>query len=277
MFTLDAEAFYRVTTLLRHMRTAIDSEGSVFADSDGGLIIRPLDNPDVLGPMADRLAQLRIHLNVLNCQITLKAVEELEVSIANNPFTFEKLKWGLDDIDTTLRRELSETKVFVLEGSRQNYYEPREPLFGHEFETRFPSAAFDLDEAAKSYALGRSTAAAFHLMRVVEIGIRAVACCLQIPEPTKAAARNWGVILKHIKDDGIAKRWATASDRIGSDAVLFEELYASLDAIRNSWRNATMHVEKTYTDDEAEHVFVAVKGFMKKLASRCDELGEPKA
>jgi hypothetical protein len=38
-----------------------------------------------------------------------------------------------------------------------------------------------------------------------------------------------------------------------------------------------MHIEKKYTDDEAEHIFVAVKGFMKKLASRCDEMGEPKA
>jgi hypothetical protein len=38
-----------------------------------------------------------------------------------------------------------------------------------------------------------------------------------------------------------------------------------------------MHVEKRYSDDEAEHIFVAVKGFMKKLADRCDEEGNPKA
>jgi hypothetical protein len=38
-----------------------------------------------------------------------------------------------------------------------------------------------------------------------------------------------------------------------------------------------MHVEKKYTKDEAEHIFVAVKGFMKKLASRCDEDGLPLA
>jgi hypothetical protein len=38
-----------------------------------------------------------------------------------------------------------------------------------------------------------------------------------------------------------------------------------------------MHVENKYTNDEAEHIFVAVKGFMMKLASRCDENGDPKA
>jgi hypothetical protein len=38
-----------------------------------------------------------------------------------------------------------------------------------------------------------------------------------------------------------------------------------------------MHVENKYTDDEAEHIFTAVKGFMKKLAARCDENGMPLA
>jgi hypothetical protein len=38
-----------------------------------------------------------------------------------------------------------------------------------------------------------------------------------------------------------------------------------------------MHVENKYTDDEAEDIFRAVRGFMKKLASRMDENGEPKA
>jgi hypothetical protein len=32
-----------------------------------------------------------------------------------------------------------------------------------------------------------------------------------------------------------------------------------------------------YATDEAEHIFGAVRGFMKKLASRMDEEGEPKA
>jgi hypothetical protein len=38
-----------------------------------------------------------------------------------------------------------------------------------------------------------------------------------------------------------------------------------------------MHVENKYTTDEAEHIFGAVRGFMTKLASRCDENGDPKA
>lgn len=92
------------------------------------------------------------------------------------------------------------------------------------------------------------------------------------------AIRNWGAVLKTIKDEfdrrnaATAPAWADATDR-----QFFEEVYVSLDAIRNPWRNATMHVENKYTEDEAEHILAAVKGFMKKLASRCDEAGNPPA
>jgi hypothetical protein len=38
-----------------------------------------------------------------------------------------------------------------------------------------------------------------------------------------------------------------------------------------------MRLETKYTPDEAEHIFSAVKGFCKKLASRIDEEGLPLA
>ncbi len=109
----------------------------------------------------------------------------------------------------------------------------------------------------------------------MEIGIRTLAHCLNLPDPTKPAEKNWSVILGAIWG-GIENKWPTAKDRMGADGRLFEDLYASLDAVKNPWRNGTMHVENKYTDDEAEHIFVVVKGFMKKLSERCDENGEPK-
>jgi hypothetical protein len=109
----------------------------------------------------------------------------------------------------------------------------------------------------------------------MEIGLRAIAACLAIPDPIKPAERNWGTMLQKIRKDGIAARWL--ADRAKGDGALFEELYASLDEVKSVWRDPTMRVEKKYTDSEAEDIFGAVKGFMRKLASRCDENGDPKA
>jgi hypothetical protein len=64
---------------------------------------------------------------------------------------------------------------------------------------------------------------------------------------------------------------------IPTDPDFFGEIHVSLDAVKNVWRNATMHVENKYTPEEADHIFSAVRGFMRKLASRCDEQGLPLA
>jgi hypothetical protein len=214
----------------------------------------------------------------LELPVTKSPVMRVSDQIRNNKHipTYEGIANVLRDVNTRLSDELG-TRVFVSMSVHEvNYYSPKESLFGPEFEERFRSVGvFELSEAAKCLAIGRSTAAVFHLMRLMEIGIGAVARCLSIPDPIKPVERNWGQILKCI-DEGIKRRWPTSSDKMGGDGALFEALYASLDAVKNPWRNATMHVENKYTTDEAEHIFVAVKGFMKKVASRCDENGYPK-
>ncbi|MGA9008747.1 MAG: hypothetical protein WB495_18165, partial [Xanthobacteraceae bacterium] len=223
-----------------------------------------------------RLRAFPQYLDVLGAPITTLATQEAEVSIGQPYANWGSVRKSFDDITNSLRRELSLISVLIIEQKWQRYFVPDEPLFGADFAAKFKTiGAYELDEAAKCLALGRSTASAFHLMRLLEIGIRAMARCLKIPDPLKPAERNWAIILKHIWD-GTEKKWPTTAARMAGDGALFESLYASLDAVKNPWRNETIHVEKKYTDDEAEHIFVAVKGFMKLLASRMDENGDPK-
>ena len=201
----------------------------------------------------------------------------MRISSAPSAPTYGRMVELLKDISSRMADEL-EFRVFIAMTQKElEYYEPEDYLFGVEFDVKFASdGVFELDEAAKCLAIGRSTASVFHFMRLMEIGIRALARCLQIPDPTKPAERNWGRILGEIKK-AVDARWPNVMQRSHGDGALFEQLYASLDAVRNPWRNATMHVEKKYTYDEAEHIFIAVKGFMMKLSSRMDENGDPKA
>lgn len=100
------------------------------------------------------------------------------------------------ELSSRIKDELYCKKFIYLEPKRLRLYEPDRPLFGEAIADRFPAAVFEIDEAAKCLALGRSTAAVFHLMRLMEIGIRALARCLQIPDPVKPAERNWAMILR---------------------------------------------------------------------------------
>jgi hypothetical protein len=221
----------------------------------------------------ERLEDIQNQLTRIGARMSIVFVDNMLADLSNMP----KAVFGsrVDELNRRIRDELSLMQFLHISSDMAKYYRPTSPLFGTSIEAKFLSVAFELDEAAKCLALGRPTASVFHLMRIVELGVRTTARCLQIPDPTKPYERNWGNILRTIRDEGIAVKWPTPGARMSGDCALFEELYASLDAVRNPWRNATMHVERKYTDDEAEHIFVAVKGFMVKLASRCDEDGKP--
>ena len=163
------------------------------------------------------------------------------------------------------------TKVaLVLPPELAEYFEAKVPLFGQDVNNKFPSATFDIDEAGKCLAIGRSTAAVFHLMRATEVAVRAVHECLGINTALVGQDKNWGNILNRIRDNYKARKGFAESD-------LFQTLYASLDAVKDAWRNSTMHIENKYTPDEAMHIFNAVRGLMVKVAARMDEKGLPLA
>jgi hypothetical protein len=225
----------------------------------------------------ERLTSLAEQLEKIGMPFTLISVRKLLEEMQDKVLTVSHLKFRLDDINARIDDELARAKFFCVE-SHAEYIEPKEPLFGADVTTKFPGATFDIEEAGKSLALGLTTASVFHLMRVLEIGLAATSKCLSIQTNLNGPDRNWGALLRKIKEEMERRNrltppgWKNAIDRI-----FFEEIHASLDAVRNVWRNATMHVEKKYTPEEADHILGAVRGFMKKLASRVDEDGQPSA
>jgi hypothetical protein len=163
------------------------------------------------------------------------------------------------------------TKHFFALDSKEHRLFNGDDGFTHDVITKFPGAAYDIDEAMKSLALGRSTASVFHMMRITESALRAVHHCLAIPVPMQGNDRNWGTIANRIREE-IKTRGKSFAER-----DLFQEIYARLDAVKDAWRNSTMHVEAKYTSDEAEAILLSVRAFMTKVASRMDENGLPLA
>ena len=209
-------------------------------------------------------------LERMDLKASSRAIERLLLNLEHgDAFTRSDLNRFGHDLLLRMVDELELTKFVAVESNKVGLYEPKGPLFGESTSTHYPSAYFEIEEAGKCLALGRSTACVFHLMRALEVGIRAVASNLKIPDPVKPTQRNWGAILKSIKDEiSNRARWSRKANKL-----FFEEVYASLDSVKNPWRNATMHVEQTYTEEEAESIFYAVRSFMTKISSRFDENG----
>jgi hypothetical protein len=271
MYKLEAGDFHHAVSHLAGLAAFIDAGKRTRAPHE-----ECLDEAKVI--IKESLEKLLPHLQVLRADSTWMDTDRWIRNLSNgDPVTWDRISEAIRNIGLRLQDEMTLRHVYVLDDRRSNYFSASAKMFGDELAVKFPSALYDIDEAGKCYSLDRPTASVFHLMRVMEIGIRALARCLDVPDPLKPAERNWAIVLKSISENGLDRLWPKAADRMSGDGAFFESMRASLDSVRNPWRNATMHVESKYTSDEAEHIFVAVKGFMKKLASRCDENGQPKA
>lgn len=182
---------------------------------------------------------------------------------------------SLEQIANIAGRELNTRLVFALPAESARQFAPPKPPFGPDFNVKFPDAIYDLDEAGKCLGLGRSTAAVFHLMRIVESGLRAVYLCLGITAALKGRNRNWSRIFEKI-DKAIADKAKVAGGG-WSEKNKFQELRIQIAAVGDAWRNPTMHVGTKRTPEEAQEIFDAVQALMRKISLRMDEQGHPRA
>jgi hypothetical protein len=119
----------------------------------------------------------------------------------------------------------------------------------------FESAVCDLDEAGTCLALERNTACVFHLMRATEGALKEIAAKynVEISDP------SWGGVLKRL--EGLNE----ANDEFLRDVKLH------LRAIKNAWRNPTMHLDKIFDQAEARAIFNALRGFLEHAAKKCQK------
>lgn len=269
MLELDARAFWGAITGLR---TLIVHTNIV-------------TNKDVLLGDDDRRL-VTFHLNTLIPEFTnssarsaLKCAERLNLSVnSERGITYGYLETQVSEIESRFADHLEDIRFLLLDPGEAQLMASVDALLSlpgtsaDGFSLAFPSAAFEIEEAAKCCALNRFTASVFHSMRALESGIRAICAFLEIPDATKPAEKNWAIILQSIKAK-IDEKWPKNKRLPNSLGSKMESLYATLDAVKNPWRNATMHVETIYAPHESLHILRCVSMFLLDLATHCDEEG----
>lgn len=172
----------------------------------------------------------------------------------------------MTDALNRLEDECKRSVVMHIESKHSDYF--NNPQFfdsqdvgSNKVSGQFPAAAEDIAEAGKCLACGRSTACVMHLSRIVEVGLRALANALGI-----TPQNDWGRYLSEI-DKELEKRFKGAGART-ADEQFYSEAALTVDSVRRAWRNPTMHIEKTYTLERAEEILIAVRSFMRHLATK---------
>lgn len=235
---------------------------------------------DPLDPNSQRLVEEQLNVleqsvTVLHAALTSMAIKRIRAEVASGKMTWKRLGESMIDLRSRLQDELSLVRLFVLDPRLASYLSIGGDLVGAAINNHYPKAIFELEEAAKCLAVMRPTASAFHSMRALEVAIRALARFLSISDPMKPTDRNWGNVLKTIKD-GIQKKYLNPIELApNTEGSIVQDLYAHLDAIKNPWRNATMHAESIYQPEESDHILKCVLMFFRKCAELFDEDGNP--
>lgn len=198
--------------------------------------------------------------------------EDLIALLTEGKLTWRQFTERIPHLQGRIQDELRLCLLMQVPRRRTEYYQGLS-LFGQAVTDKFPSATLDIEEAGKCYALGRNTGCVFHLMRVMEVGVKAFAAGLGILNQIKSAQPSWGEVLRltnaeiQARNKGNDPAWTPAT------RGFFENAQADLMVVKNAWRNTTMHVENTYDEERAEDIYNAVKGFMRHLAKHLDEAG----
>lgn len=222
-------------------------------------------HPGIYPKMTDRArADLARHVEKIIPQL---AQSELDMCCKGAERLLAKLKSTdisteiVADVDDLRRRILDQadtTFCLLLSPHEKRFYAKQAPIFGQEVEAKFPAMSEDIAEASKCLALNRSTSAVFHLMRVMEVGVRRFGNALDVELVDE---KNWQNIL-----DEINKK-IRAMDHKQQKTKAFAEAASHLYNVKVAWRNETMHPKQTYSPDEAEAIFSNSHTFIRDLAN----------
>jgi hypothetical protein len=143
-------------------------------------------------------------------------------------------------------------------------------LFGEHVVLRLRSGTGDLEEACKCFVAGRNTATVFHLMRVMEAALRLLAKSLNDQSIDPNRNPSWESILRKC-DDELKKKHAERCAEWQADPGFFDTATANLRAVKDAWRNPTMHVETHYDEETAIDVMNTVRAFTRHLVTKLSE------
>jgi len=162
--------------------------------------------------------------------------------------------------------EMSTHLFLLVPSTHRELFEQELPLFGEEVADRFPDAIKDIKAAGKCMALDQWTAAVFHLMRVLEHGLRDLATRTGATFASGIELENWKNIIDVIEKEIRKQEQLPKSPQKTSDLEFYSKAASQCWHFKEAWRNHVSHSRASYDETDAEEVHLAVGRFMQQLA-----------
>jgi hypothetical protein len=183
----------------------------------------------------------------------------------------EDIATELNQISNVIDCELDEKTLAYIPSARAAFFE-QEALFGDLVRKAFPSAEQHIKDAGNCLASELHTAAVFHLMCVVEIGLRGVAKQLKVKtvkKNTPLELGTWEDVIRELESKVNGRFPRSKKGQQESD--FYKGLFVEFRAFKDLWRNKVMHVRIEYDSNQAQSAFDHVRDFMQRLVAHISE------
>ena len=180
--------------------------------------------------------------------------------------TAGELREHLDSLYPFLHSEASKLRFLRMTKEESGMFDNGK-LFGLEVVAAFPSdeTTYEIKEAGNCFALGRYTATVFHLMRVLEKGLKALADKLPILFSIPFEYQNWHNIIEQIEARIKDMNQQGASQQKTDDLKVYSEIAKEFRYFKDAWRNSVAHSRETYGREQALSISRHVGEFMRDI------------
>jgi hypothetical protein len=180
-------------------------------------------------------------------------------------YEYHVLEFALKDLGERIEDDLRSRWFFYVPPEHAQYFDVDPKLFGEAVQNRFPQMTADIVDAGWCLGAERWTAAVYHLIGVVELGIKEVGKHFSIPSGD-LEYKDWTRLSNLIEPKIKAMPFITAKDKQDKEAFL--AILTHFHGVRGAWRNPTMHSRFRFNQEEAESIFTNVKTFVQIVAMK---------
>jgi hypothetical protein len=220
------------------------------------------------------LVRAEAFLADLPLSIVLKAqLSRLKFRINHGAETIEISILFREFLDNLLV-EMGAPHFLMIRTDRKEFFEQKELPFGKLVASVFFEANADISAASRCYALDEWTACVFHLMRVLEHGLRVLADKVGL-DGEAMAHENW----KNVIDQIESKIRAIEGEKKSPDKI--ERLRSLSSAavqfryFKDAWRNHVSHSHASYDERDGQTIWTHVRAFTIQMAEAVSSQEKP--
>jgi hypothetical protein len=204
----------------------------------------------------------------LGLTASIISVHKILRLLSKDACSYERFRELVGEFQERIIDEMSAPQFFAVSDQEARYY--NEPRNGwQEIIDRFPGTLDDVEEASKCFALSRYTAAVFHSIQVVELGLIELGTFIQVPDPKS----GWTAVASELKKL-VSKRYEDRTLFEKQNLEFLEQVQGTVEGLKNAWRNKISHAQgklilmtAVFNAEVAEEILFATRAFMRRLAT----------